>query len=507
MFLLFSLLRADFLERTRRYSFLITLGLVLWLGYLCANGTITLRLGNYHGVFNSAWVGSMMALVVNTFLSLFGFYVIKNAVERDRQTGVGQILATTPLSRVHYVLGKWLSNLAVLGVMVLILLGVALGLQLAQPQAQALDWWALGAPFLLITLPMMALVAATAVMFEVVPFLRGSLGNVVYFFGWNFAFVSAITLLGAVAPALDPTGLSLFQRDMQQTLWAFDPGYEGGFVLGVMPPENALTFVWPGVQWTLEIVAARLGVMALAVGVALGAALLFDRFAETPKPIKTRAKTTVVAEPATLVVPPPPLHLSPIVRRFDFLALWVAELRLLLKGQRWWWYAGAVLFNLLPLLADADIGPMLVALAAIWPLAVWSALGAREQRYNTLPLMASAPGVSTRQLAVTWLAGVGVSALLTVGVGASLAAAGNTSSLFTWAVSVGFIPVLALALGAWTGSPKAFEVVYVVLWYVGLLNNVPELNFITGPLTTGLVFAGLTLGLLAATAVRRQQQS
>ena len=68
--ILYHLARADFFERTRRYSFLIVLGLVLFLGYTVNAGNITLRLGNYRGVFNSAWVGSMMTLVLNFFSGL-----------------------------------------------------------------------------------------------------------------------------------------------------------------------------------------------------------------------------------------------------------------------------------------------------------------------------------------------------------------------------------------------------------------------------------------------------
>ena len=36
--ILYHIARADFLERTRRYSFLIMLGLVMWLGYAAASG-------------------------------------------------------------------------------------------------------------------------------------------------------------------------------------------------------------------------------------------------------------------------------------------------------------------------------------------------------------------------------------------------------------------------------------------------------------------------------------
>jgi hypothetical protein len=41
-----------------------------------------------------------------------------NLVERDRQTGMGEIIATTPTSKPVYVLGKWLSNLFNTGQMV-----------------------------------------------------------------------------------------------------------------------------------------------------------------------------------------------------------------------------------------------------------------------------------------------------------------------------------------------------------------------------------------------------
>ncbi len=117
MRVLYHLARADFLERVRRYSFLMMLGLVLWIGYLSASGQFRMRVPpDYLGVINSAWVG---------------FYLVKGAVSRDYETGVGQIMATTPLSRPLYTLGKWVSNFAVLGLMVLLLLLMGDVMQLA----------------------------------------------------------------------------------------------------------------------------------------------------------------------------------------------------------------------------------------------------------------------------------------------------------------------------------------------------------------------------------------
>ena len=67
---LWHLARADFLERVRRYSFLMTLGLALYLGYVVSVGQLKLWVDSSRGVYNSPWVGVVMALVINSFLSL-----------------------------------------------------------------------------------------------------------------------------------------------------------------------------------------------------------------------------------------------------------------------------------------------------------------------------------------------------------------------------------------------------------------------------------------------------
>jgi hypothetical protein len=50
-----AIARADFFERVRRYSFLLTLFFAVFLGYAAATGRISIQLGGYRGVFTSAW--------------------------------------------------------------------------------------------------------------------------------------------------------------------------------------------------------------------------------------------------------------------------------------------------------------------------------------------------------------------------------------------------------------------------------------------------------------------
>ena len=84
MRIIYHLARADFLERVRRYSFLVMLGLAVFLGYQSAIGNLALELGLYRGEYNSAWVGAMMSLIATFFIGWFGFYSSK---ARWRATG------------------------------------------------------------------------------------------------------------------------------------------------------------------------------------------------------------------------------------------------------------------------------------------------------------------------------------------------------------------------------------------------------------------------------------
>ena len=501
---LWHLGRADFLERVRRYGFLVTLASAVFLGYAVSAGHIKLWVGDVRGVYNSAWVGALMALVANTFLTLAGFYVVKNAVERDRLTGVGQILATTPMSRPLYALGKAASNLAVLLAMVAVLFAMGPVAQLVAGEESRIEVWKLAAPFFFLCLPAMAFVAAIAVLFEMVPGLRGGFGNVVWFFTWAGLLPASMELSGVP----DFLGVGVITSQLHEAAQARFGPMERGFTLGALAQDRpARTFVWEGVDWTAGVILGQLLWLLVAAGVALLAALLFDRF--DPSRGRARAgKATEAAEEAESletggVVAPLPLHLGPLpaaARRFRFLDLLVAELRLLLKGQRWWWYAGALGLLIASLAAPpAPARSTVLALAWIWPLLLWSPLGTRESRHAMEGLVFSAAHPLSRQLPATWAAGVLLALGTGSGVALRLALTGDWAGVGAWLIGALFIPTLALALGVWSGGSKAFEAIYLVLWYIGPLNQTPSFDFMGA--VPAAVKAGVPFAVLAATAL------
>jgi hypothetical protein len=509
----------------------VTLLFAVYLGYAAATGKIALRLGDYRGVYTSAWIGANMAMVASCFISLVGFYVVKNAIARDRGTRVGEILAATPLTRTEYLLGKWLSNSTVLSVQVGVLALASVVMQFVVAEDPHVDLWALLSPFLLLALPAMVLTGALAVLFESVPVLRGGIGNVAWFFTWTFMVaLPAITGL----EWLDFTGLFAVMNGITRAARAAIPGYNGEFAFQIEFSRKTIVaggLRWPGIRWDLAHVFLRLEWIGIAIAFVLFASLFFDRF----DPARSRASARAghrARQPA-----PPPLspllreegsniapvesprssavtHLTPLTsaQSWGLLEMFRAELRLALKGYSWWWYAAAGGLLVAQCVAPLEVsrGPLLTA-AWIWPVLLWSAMGAREARHGTEQIVFACPGILRRQLPAEWLAGVLIAVVTGGGVAARLFAAADYPGVLGWFAGALFIPSLALALGVWAKSSRPFEGLFTALWYSGPLNRVPGLDFTGGANGThtieyACVYIILAAGLLAAAFWRRRWQ-
>ncbi len=482
---IYHLARADFLERVRRYSFLVMLGLAVLLGYQTAVGNVRLQLGDYRGEFNSAWVGGMMSIIATFFIGWFGFYLVKGSVARDRETGVGQIMATTPITRPLYTLGKWLSNFAVLMLMVFILAIFGIVIQFLSGESIQVDISAYLLPFVFIVMPLMALVAAVAVLFEAIPFLSGGFGNIVYFFGFimMLPFIMEQDFINTY-PAIEPMGLALLKADMAEEVIKVFPEYGGSFMLGGMDTPIIGTFTWTGIEWTPAIIATRFAFIGLAILLTLLAAIFFDRFDPSrakPKRIKNTASPSAPEIGSTSQALPTP-RLTPLnaaANGFSFSRVLVAELKLLLKGQRWWWYiAAAGLIIACFANPSATTRELVLPFAWIWPILIWSSIGNREIQNNVQQMTFSSASPLMRQLPAQWLAGFIVTLIMASGAAVKFAIDGDTVGLLALLSGAFFIPSLALASGVWSGTSKVFEILYMVIWYLGPLNKVPGLDFI-----------------------------
>ncbi|MFN7997318.1 MAG: hypothetical protein U0Q18_27120 [Bryobacteraceae bacterium] len=520
---LYQLAAADFLERVRRYSFLITLGLTAYFCFVCLPPNdasyVTLQMGRHRGVYNSAYVAALVAMQTALVISLAGFYLVKNAVDRDLQTGVGPILAATPLTKLQYTVGKVVSNFAVLAVMIAVMAVASGVMQLARGEDRTVRIAQLAAPFLLIALPVMAVVASVAVLFEVIPALRGGLGNVIYFFAWTAALGSVAASTSAISSGADPLAFGAVIPSIRSACETAFPGcattqeFSMGFNFGAAGSWHLTTFRWEGLHWTPAMIVARMFWMGVAATVTLLAAARFHRF----DPARERRKEENIRQENAqnrierVQTTAPPVSLSALpepARRFQFRSIIAAELRIALQGVSRWWYLVTLLLSIGGAASPVDIARFFLVAAWIWPILIWSAMGTREARQGTSQLVFSIAHPLRRQLPACWLAGVLVAVLTGLGPAVRFLLTGRTAGLAAWATGALFIPALALALGVWSGSSKLFEVLYTLLWYIGPANQIAELDYMGAtprPGATAAFFACAVFLCIVAVAGRRRQ--
>jgi len=525
---LYHLARADLLSRVRQDRFLLVLGVTVVAGVLCVPpidaGYNSLVIGGSRGIYNSAWIGAVLSVQVSLLLSLLGFYLVRGNITLDDQTQVGPILASTPVSRSTYVLGKWFSSLAVLGLILGILACIAPLMQLVRAEDATIDLVALCLPVWTVGLPVMGLVAALAVLCEVLPVLRGSLGSIAYFFLWT-----ALVFLGPgrlflsmdeqVTARDDLFGLSPTLASIQQTMLdqGLDPGQGTSDLFVPSGWRPIVRFQWTGVRWTARALVARLVWLGLTAIVAALSGLVFDRF--DPARWRRRANRRSKRPGRTPSAPEPIFRETPAsfpaaqltaVSRYPWWStlprlVW-AELILALKGHTWWWYtiaAGLVIaswFSPLEL-----VRRRLLPLAWLWPTLVWSEMGMRARRHDTEAMLSTVAYPVWRQVAPAWIAGLIVT--LVIGGGAALHLL-LQSGLGLEGVIVGsvFVPALALALGVWSGQSRWFDAIYL-LWWFGMVSGIAACDFVglTGAGHPWLYF-GLAAVLIGAAAWGKEKQ-
>jgi hypothetical protein len=478
---------------------------ILFFGYLVITGKYTVQFNDCRTVYDSAWAGTLMAVCSSIMLALAGFYLVKGSIARDRSTEVGQIAAATPIRSATYLVSKLASNLAVLWFMAAVLALVAFVTLLFRNEAAAIDLWAFVSPFLIITLPATVFVAALAVLFDTARWLRGSAGNVIYLFVAEFTIVFGMLNI----PLLDLAAVTAFTESVRAAAAIAFPGEKIGLIMGFVGLDPAMhtgefrIFNWNGIAWTTDTLALRLTWIGFA-GIATAAAIpFFDRFDFA----KRRRKLPLKVKPAHAAGKEkrPPrdnarslsLFTWPLLR-FKLVRVLAAELRLALKGHHWFWYAVTIGLAVGQLAAPFEVARMYLApLAMAWPLVIWSSMGTREARYNTGPMLFSAPDPITHQLAALWLSGLVVALAAVVCMILRSFLAGEMSYAAMLLTAAFLVPSAALALGTISGSKKLFEVVYLMVWYVGSIDRLAPLDLLgaTDEAITGVKF--LALGLLS----------
>lgn len=511
--------RADVRQRSRNRTLLIVPALIGYLGYLIAGGRWNLAVGRfgtepelYSGVPDAAWYAGAMSLAGTTLLVLFGYFLLSGSLEEDRRSGVGLLVATTPVDDASYVIGKWLGHVWAAAVVIGGLMLAAAGMFLVRGSG-TVDLWGFVSPFLLATFPAMVLVAASTVLLETLATGREAIAGFVYFVAAGT--VLSMALPGGLPRFVDPFGIGMIRDSMVSAAVSRVPELDRPLTLGFTNLASAAgSFRWGGIPWSASRLTARFAVFlpsALAVALAV---VSFDRFGGLPGDgqvdgVPRGSGRTEDSGGGADVGRGGRSSRSPrfpsVPAGGGWMRLLRSELRLSLRDRGRWWYAAAVAAVATGGLASAGTAmDSVLPLAWLLGLPVWAELGVRERRERTAPLIYTSP-MALRQLAIAWLASVSVALALAGGVGLRVLLDGDPAAGYSLATGSLAIPALALALGSLTGGRRAFEAVYLVLWYLGPVNGVEALDYTSAARTGHLWLHVVATVLLLAVGLQARR--
>lgn len=493
-----AMLVADLRERTRSPRFWVVLGLMVVASWLCfpppgASYMILSLPGSERGFYSSAWVGMVLASVFSTLLSLCGFYLVRGTLVRDIDTRVWQLLVATPMTRGGYLLAKWASHMVVFALIAAVALCVGLVAQWVRAEDRSIHLFELVKPVLLLNLPGLAVTAMLAIWFDLLPWLRRTAGNVIFFFLWITMLTVPLARVESPSNTMlregwvsDTHGMIVMARDFHRSQEQ-RMGKPTGFGFNIGSPaaaQGARKFEWTSWQVRpMDVLGRGVWLVFGMAGVLLAAPLL-DWAA-------SRASTTARsgASPGRRLRWLDRL-LTPLARGPTAIMA-IAELRLSLRQRRAWWWLLALVAMGAQAFGKGDALHLGFLLAWVLPLDMLARNILREVDNGTGGLVFTAPGILRRLLVARFATSFGLLVALSLPGLIRLSATAPMSAIAVLVVCAS-IASWALCLSALCRNPRPFELALLIAAYLSS-QSAPIFDLALAPQATAAWHAALML--------------
>lgn len=483
MKLFFTIVKSDYLQRTRSYAFLITLCASLAIAYTFvpapnANYS-TIRISGYVGYYNSAWIGYVTAIMTSIFLSLIGFYLINSGIKKDIETKVGQIVASTPISNFKYLMSKMLSNFMLLLTLVGVIFIMSIILFVLYNDGFPFELFQFIKPYLLITIPAIFFISMLAVVFEVFLGRYSVLQNIGFFF--LFAVLLVYTPKTESQYSLDIFGSRIVVHKLEEAVKDITNSDEVsslniGYALGQV--RQIKKFEFNGIDFPTSFIISRFLLMLFSSVIIVIISIFFQRFDRKERLAVKRFDTVtkeqrIVKEVLVSSLPKPQISYS------MFPLLKTEFLMLIRKGKKWLWFInvlGMVLLAILPIKIAHQI-----VLPILWFLQVsrLSDLTTKETTNNVHYFAFTSFKPITRLLVSQVFAGIFLMLLLASPLLIRLGLSLNISGVLALILGGIFIVMLASLLGILSKGKKLFEVLFFMVSYA-IINGVPFVDYFGG---------------------------
>jgi hypothetical protein len=502
-----SIIKADYLQRTRSNIFLATLLISLYVAYSFVPGAsatyCTVRIGNFVGFNNAAWIGHVTAIMASTFMWFIGFYIINNGIRRDEESGVGQIIAATSISNFLYLVAKALSNFMVLLTITVIIVLMALGLVIVRGSEYHFNVLQFILPYLYATIPSIFFLSAFAVFFEIIFGKRTNLSNITFFLlfsamvGYIFDFknpdfqwtdvLGTKHLLTEMASAVNG-GISDIHHDISV-------GYNFG------SKREIHYFLFEGTHFNSSYLAGRLLWVAMAFVLLFISSKMFRRFDTRTFSLPLLESRNHLPDKQAPALNELSLSSLPKVSSdFNIFPLVKAEIIMLLrKGPLWFWLINLGMFIALFFIPLGKAHNILLPIVWFLQINRWADIATKEKFYGTSSFVYGSAKPLGRLLTSQILAGTLTALAFAFPVLLRYSFAGQFEILPGIVSGAVILIALSAFLGILTGGKRFFEVFFFMLTYA-VIENVPQADYFGGKhCTTGYFAVQILIALFLLT--------
>ncbi len=430
-------------------------------------------------VLDSAATSLTSALLGGFTLSLFGFYFVSDSVTRDARTGVGRLIAPSPVSSTSYLAGKFLGNTLFLYTITVIFMIACMIVHMIRGEAP-LEAATFIRTFALMFIPLAPSVAALALMFECVSFLAGRIGDVLYFLVWITLLGLPVAIAGSPGRSswlysVDISGVGFFMTDIIRVTGSTN------ITIGYAPYDATLApVVFPGLDMDSALVLPRMFSILLSVPVVAVARVAFRRFdpaqgkvrrpgsgllARWGQALRSGWLRSFVPDISRLIGPP---SLSKAIILDAHLTLANSPIIVVVMIV-------AILSGCFLPVEFLRSGLMPVMFVLFIP--ILSTVSTRDRRGNVAQLIFSTPFCRRHFVSIKFLSALTIVLLLSA-VPVLRFLLDDPSHSLALFVGLVFVAALATFFGILTGTPKAFTVMFLLFLYVSLSSRtVASLDF------------------------------
>lgn len=499
------MIKTGLIKQIRSYKFLVVLVIAIGFAYFCVptsgdNYNIFI-IGGTRGVYNSAYLGIIASAISSVILFLAGFYLLRNQITEDRELKVGQIIAAKAISKQRYVFSKAISNFLILLLLETVFLIAIMVVQIIRGEELNIAFMGYVRPFLEITMPYLFVLTSLTVLFDTIPFLRGMFGNIIFFALWNAIIINSVTMH---KPILDLLGIDRIISSLTQgAINAYQGINSDKFINDVnfglnYGTKGLSTFVWNGLEADRPFLITRIIWICIALALILFSSLVFDRFRRNKTEHSPSPKNSHPAEKSTDKKTVTDLSLSPVARtqHRNLLLLIKGELTIMRSelsfGQIGLLIIGIALQLFLP---RNDLFKWL-SLFLVLPVSIWARMGCRDKQYRTQEFISSRCDMRDKWIAAG-IAGLIIALVISSGAILRFTLTGEWLQAVSWFVGMYFIVSLAITLGTLTGSRRLFEALFIMWLYLGPIQEVAVLNFLSNSVGTIVLYELMGIFLTA----------